>query len=298
MTTTIEPIPSVLRFRLRIPGLRQGLDLAVAGALGAVVGLFLYAELVDSKSVVARDAFAGVTIGGAIGYFLNAIGPFRERAWIKLARAASWGALTGALGGAIGLVIGEWVIGIFQGGLIGRAVSWGVLGVGIGISQGIAARSRTKLIYGLIGGAIGGAVGGFLFEALRLAFGNRYDLSQGLGIVILGAGLGGTLSLVEQVLRRAWVEVLSGRQEGASYLLSKSVNAVGLDERAEVGLFGDASIARRHAEIARNGGDYVLKNHAGEGLTMVNDQPVTREHPLNDGDQLRIGHTRLVFRKR
>lgn len=294
MATSMDAIP-----KARIAnGLRQGLDLAAAGAIGAVFGLFLYVELVDTKSVVTRDAFAGLAIGGSIGYFLNALGPFRERAWIKLARAATWGALTGAAGGAAGLVIGEWVIGVFQGGLIGRAVSWSVLGVGIGISQGIAARSRAKLIYGLIGGATGGAIGGFLFEALRLAFGNRYDLSQGLGIVILGAGLGGTLSLVEQVLRRAWVEVLSGRQEGSSYLLSKSINAIGLDERAEVGLFGDASIARRHAEIVREGDGFRLRNHAGEGLTVINDKPVTLEQPLNDGDRLRIGHTRLIFRKR
>ena len=296
MARLIDQIPDAIQSR--IPGLRQGLDLAIAGAIGAVFGLFLYVELIDSKSVVARDAFAGLLIGGSIGYFLNAIGPFRERAWLKLARAANWGALTGAVGGAIGLVIGEWVIGVFQGGLMGRAVSWSVLGLGIGLSQGIATWSRAKLIYGLIGGAIGGAIGGFLFEALRLAFGNRYDLSQGLGIVILGAGLGGTLSLVEQVLRRAWVEVLSGRQEGSSYLLSKSVNAIGLDERAEVGLFGDAMIARRHAEIVRKGDGFVVRNHAGEGLTVVNDKAVTLEQPLNDGDQLRIGHTRLIFRKR
>ena len=291
-TPIIGPVVS------RGTGFRQGLDLAIAGAIGAVFGLFLYVEIVVSNSVIIRDALAGVAIGGSIGYFLNALGPFRERAWIKMSRAATWGAAAGAVGGAIGLVLGEWVIGLFHGGLMGRAISWSVLGLGIGISQGIATWSRAKLIYGLIGGAIGGAIGGFLFEALRLAFGNRYDLSQGLGMVILGAGLGGTLSLVEQVLRRAWVEVLSGRQEGTSYLLSKNSNAIGLDERAEVGLFGDPSIARRHAEIVRKGDEFILRSHASEGLTVVNDQPVTADQTLNDGDLLRIGYTRLIFRKR
>ena len=37
-----------------------------------------------------------------------------------------------------------------------------------------------------------------------------YDLGQGLGIAILGGGLGLFLALVEQALRRAWVQVLAG----------------------------------------------------------------------------------------
>ena len=38
--------------------------------------------------------------------------------------------------------------------------------------------------------------------------------------MILGAGLGLFLALVEQALRRAWVQVLRGRQEGRIYLLA------------------------------------------------------------------------------
>lgn len=277
---------------------RQAYDLALAGATGAVFGLYLYTELVHAQSVYVRDALAGVAIGGAIGFFLNASGPFRDGAWLKLARAAAWGAIAGAAGGAAGLVLGEFVIGWFRGGLIGRSVSWAVLGLGIGVSQGLADRSRSRLTYGLIGGGLGGAVGGYLFEALRLGLGNRYDLSQGLGIVILGAGLGVFLALVEQVLRRAWVQVLSGRQEGRSYLLSRGRSAVGLDERAEVGLFGDPLVARRHAEIERTPRGYVLQNASPGGRTRVNGAGVTGGQLLKDGDRIEVGQTLLVFRQR
>jgi len=278
---------------------RQAYELAVAGAAGAVVGLYLYVELVSARSVYLRDAWAGVAIGGSVGYFLNASGPLRDGAWRKLARAATWGALAGAAGGAAGLVLGEAVIGWFRGGLAGRALSWSVLGLGIGISQGLADRSRQRLLFGLLGGGLGGAVGGFLFEALRRALGNRYDLSQGLGVAVLGAGLGLFLALVEQALRRAWVQVLSGRQEGRAYLLSRPVSALGLDERAEVGLFGDALVARRHATIESSGGGrYVLRSHAEPGRTEHNGRPVTGETPLQDGDRLVLGRTVLVFRRR
>ena len=272
--------------------------MALAGAVGAVFGLYLYVELVHARSVYLRDALAGVAIGGSIGYVLNASGPLRDGAWLKLARGASWGALAGAIGGAVGLMAGEFVIGWFRGGLVGRSVSWAVLGVGIGVSQGLAERSRQRLIYGIVGGGLGGAVGGCLFEALRLGLGNHYDLSQGVGIAILGAGLGFFLALVEQVLRRAWVEVHSGRQEGRSYLLSRPRSALGLDERAEVGLFADPLVERRHAEIESTARGYVLHNLATAGRTVVNGKLVAGEQILEDGDRIELGRTLLVFRRR
>lgn len=283
---------------VRGAGMRYVYDLALAGAMGAVFGLYLYTELVHSDSVWVRDACAGLVIGGMIGFFLNAAGPLRDGTWLKLARVATWGAVAGALGGAAGLVLGEVVIGWFQGGLTGRAVSWSVLGLGIGASQGIAYRSRQRLAYGLLGGGLGGLIGGYLFEGLRQQMGERYTLSQGLGIVILGAGLGLCLALVEEMLKRAWVQVLRGRQEGRAYLLARARCAIGLDERAEVGLFGDPLVARRHAEIEATRDGYVLHNFAPAGRTRVNGTDVNDTQRLNDGDRIELGQTMLVFRQR
>lgn len=277
---------------------RHAYDLALAGGLGAVFGLYWYVELVRVDALIPRDALAGAAIGGALGFFLNAIGPLRDGALMKLAHAATWGALLGAAGGAAGLVVGELVLGGFRGGLVGRAVSWAILGLGIGVSQGLAHRSTQRLAYGVIGGVLGGFLGGFLFEALREGLGNRYDLSQGLGVVILGAGLGLCLALVEQVLRRSWVQVLNGRQEGRAYLLGNRVSALGLDEHIEVGLFGDPEVARRHAEIEATAGGYVLRNRDARGRTRLNGKPVADSAPLGDGDRIELGRTLLVFRKR
>ncbi len=103
--------------------LRQAYDLALAGSLGGLFGLYLYVELVHAESVYVRDALAGLLIGGSLGVFLNAYSPFRDGAWLKLARSVAWGAPAAALGGAIGLVAGEFVIGVMRGGLLGRALS-------------------------------------------------------------------------------------------------------------------------------------------------------------------------------
>jgi len=266
--------------------------------LGALFGLYLYVELVQAESVYVRDALAGLLIGGSLGVFLNAYSPLRDGAWLKLARAVSWGAPAAALGGALGLVAGEVVIGLLRGGLLGRALSWSVLGLGIGLGQGLADRSRDRLVYGLLGGGLGGFIGGFLFEWLRVALADRADLSQAVGIVILGAGLGLCLALVEQVLRRAWVQVQSGRQEGRIYLLAHPRCRLGLDERAEIGIFGDPAVARRHAEIESTPRGYVLHPLAPQASTRVNGAPVADLHPLQDGDRIELGHTLLVFRHR
>jgi hypothetical protein len=170
--------------------------------------------------------------------------------------------------------------------------------LGIGAGQGIAYRSRQKLVFGVIGGGVGGLVGGWLFESLRQSMGNRYDLGQGVGIALLGGGLGMGVAVVEQALRRSWVQVLNGRQEGRSYLLRRGTSTVGLDERADVGLFGDPSVGRRHAEIQGGPSGFALKSLDVAGRTKLNGQPVTADAPLADGDIIELGGTRLVFRYR
>jgi len=293
MRSSGAPFTRILRGNVR-----QAYDLALAGALGALFGLYLYVELVEAQSVYVRDALAGLLIGGSLGVFLNAYSPLRDGAWLKVAHAVAWGATAAALGGAIGLTAGEIVIGLLKGGLLGRALSWAVLGLGIGLGQGLADRSFERLTYGLVGGGLGGFLGGFLFEWLRVALGDRFDISQAVGIVILGAGLGLCLALVEQALRRAWVQVQNGRQEGRIYLLAHRKCRVGLDERAEIGIFGDPSVARRHAEIESTPGGYVLHHLADRATTCVNGQPVTADRPLRDGDRIELGRTHMIFRQR
>lgn len=290
--TKHEPIP------IRHYDLRHACATAISGAIGAVCGLYLYVELVKFGNLWARDAAVGVFLGGAIGFVVNAAGPLHDGAWLKLGKTASWGALAAAVGGAIGLLIGEAVLGGLRGGSIGRTAPWAILGLGIGVSQGIADRSVQRITFGLIGGGISGFFGGFLFEQLRDRLGNRHPLSQGVGIVVLGLGVGLCLALVEQALRRAWVVVLKGRQEGRAYLLVKKVSTLGLDERAEVGLFGDPTVSRFHAEIEQAGPGYVLRNHDARGRTRVNGEALTGPRPLRDGDRIELGQTLLVFRQR
>ena len=55
----------------RSANLRQAYDLALAGALGGLFGLYLYVELVHASNLWLRDTLAGVAIGGTLGFVLN-----------------------------------------------------------------------------------------------------------------------------------------------------------------------------------------------------------------------------------
>ena len=112
-------------------------------------------------------------------------------------------------------------------------------------------------------------------------------------------GLGLFLALVEQALRRAWVQVLSGRQEGRIYLLAHKTCRLGLDERAEIGIFGDPAVDRQHAEIeATPTRAIVFRPLAAQRPSRINGKTVTGTEPLHDGDRLELGKTVLVFRQR
>ncbi len=299
---TAGPSPSIpstpSASRLAGASLRRIYDFGLAGALGALIGLYLYVEMVRVDALTLRDALAGLLIGGAIGFTINAIEPFRDGSWIRLARNGCLGAGAGALGGLVGLVIGELVLNILQGGLIGRSLGWGLLGLGIGASLGLSDRSVQRLRFGLIGGGLGGLGGGFLFEALRMTMDNQPKLGQALGALVLGAGLGLGLALVEQVLRRAWVQVINGRQEGRIFLLTRDDSTIGLDEHVEIGLFGDLGVTRKHALIRRQANQFRLHPQDPQPRTEVNGVPVHDPQALGDGDRIRLGDTHLIFRQR
>lgn len=59
----------------------------------------------------------------------------------------------------------------------------------------------------------------------------------------------------------------------------------------------DPGASRRHAEIRREDGEYVVADLGSTNGTLVNDRTVG-ERTLQDGDVITIGHTMLEFRRR
>jgi len=295
---------------------------AVYGALGGLLGWMLFGVFGDKNassgfSQKMEMILGGACIGGCIGYLVVSVEAIRDAAWTRIARLATYGVVLGAIGGAIGMFVADEVNYVMLevlslGGsevmdmllaMLARGLGWTVLGIAIGMSEGIAARSFGKFSYGTLGGAIGGFFGGSLFGliyfvALQTGSGSSY-WANALGLVILGACIGSLSALVQAVFQPASVKVLRGWQEGREYSLDKPSNQLGRDEHADVALFRDMKIEKKHALVKRQGERYVLVNNGSPPqFTLVNDAPVPQSRELFDGDRIQLGNVLLRFQAR
>jgi hypothetical protein len=298
---------------------------AAFGALGGLVGWMLFGVFGDpTTSHLGQWLLGGGLIGGSIGYLLVSVEAIRDLSLIRFCRLATYGVCLGALGGALGMCVGEWVnifvvrrigppgeglsTGHLLGFVLGRGLGWMFLGIAIGISEGIAARSLGRMSYSTLGGAVGGFVGGGLFglfyyllimQRERVEQGAAGALWAALGLVILGACIGSLSAVVQAVFLPASVRVLRGWQEGREYPIVKQETQLGREEHADVALFRDMRIEKRHALIRRIHNRFLLVNQqAPADTTRINEQPVAAEQELHDGDRIQLGNVVLRFQMR
>jgi hypothetical protein len=290
---------------------------AVFGGLGGLLGWLLFGVFGDkSSSSSLQPLLGGALIGGFIGYFVVSVEAIRDRSLLRFCRLATYGIVLGALGGAPGMWGGDVVNTFLVGKLLGtgtaarvvgevvsRGLGWLFLGLAVGLSEGIAARSLGKLSYGSVGGAIGGFIGGALFALIKVfekgSEGTTHVWAGALGLVILGACIGAVSALVQGVFQPASVKVLRGWQEGREYALVKLENLLGRDEAADIALFRDMKVEKQHAVIQRQGNRFLLHNKEGTAeQTRVNDQPVAESRALQDGDRIQLGSILLRFQMR
>ena len=57
----------------------------------------------------------------------------------------------------------------------------------------------------------------------------------------------------------------------------------------------DPAVSRIHAWIGSRGGKFMLHDAGSRSGTMVNERPLNGAHPLADGDEIRIGPTRITY---
>lgn len=87
--------------------------------------------------------------------------------------------------------------------------------------------------------------------------------------------------------------VRRGRNAGSRYVLDADLTSAGRHPESDIFL-DDVAVSRRHAEITRNGDDYVVRDAGSLNGTYLNRERVDQA-PLRDGDELQIGSFKLVF---
>ena len=92
---------------------------------------------------------------------------------------------------------------------------------------------------------------------------------------------------------KAILVVRRGPEAGTKFLLDKDVVTCGRHPGSDMFL-NDVTVSRRHAEIRRKDGDFILVDVGSLNGTFVNRQRVESEK-LANGDEIQIGKFKLVF---
>ena len=276
---------------------------ALAGAIGGAVG-WLPGELAAIPRpteaalrymlIALYFVVVGACIGAAIGSLDGVVNGVRSRA----VQGGRMGALLGLAGGAVGSLPGEGTFEVLSAvnlGLVGRAIGWAIVGVFIGVSQGLITRDRARMVRGGLGGLLGGYLGGGFFEMVSLTMA-RGSGSRWIAVVILGAFLGAFIAFFQEWLAEAWLVVVSsGRQEGQKYNLTKGETVLGRGDRDDFILYAGEGVVPRHALIVRRETGHWIQAISPEHPISVDKQPVSGEQRLRHGSETALGGMALRY---
>lgn len=283
---------------------------AIIGGLGGLLGWALISVLLrfsteSTGMLFLKDALLGALVGACIG---AAVGSADKLAGsFSLYKARREALLSGGIGlvaGLVGLVIGEIIFLATGGGVWPRALGWALFGALLGAGQGRVTGMPSKGVFGALGGALGGLIGGSTYERLSLLLRGvgleremALTIGGAVGLIILGACIGLLMGLVEDILRRAWLRFTHGPLEGQTRTLDPArPTTLGRSDGCTISLSGDPDVVSVHAEIVRQGAEYVIAGREGSVfLRNQSAQSPIQQHTLRPGDSLQLGKTRFIF---
>lgn len=156
------------------------------------------------------------------------------------------------------------------------------------------------------GGAVGGILGGLIAIFVETAWNNIRPSAEvdwlwsdkATGFVALGMCVGLLVGVAQVILKEAWIRVEAGFRAGREIILIKDQTSVGRAEGADIPLFGDQGVEKKHAKIVSEEGQYVLVDGTAPGGTFVNEERVDGRIALRSGDEIRMGRSVLRFYER
>jgi hypothetical protein len=280
----------------------------------------------DLKVLTRRNTLIALTwfgiIGGMIGLMIGAVEGF---VCLNIRQALLCGGIglgIGAAGGLIGIYpagVLYSVVSALSGSLageahyntiydmhgwalltqiVGRSLAWGVVGMSLGIGQGIARKSKKMIVNGLLGGCVGGLLGGLFFDPIaKLAGTDGAELSRCVGFAMIGFLVGLLVGLVEQLLKQVWLLMRTGPLSGKQFIAYKDEITIGSVPRCDIYLFRDTQVSDEHARLVRLGRAYQIETLQEAHEVFINGESV-QKRILRDGDLIRIGTTELEYRNR
>jgi hypothetical protein len=274
---------------------------AVIGGWAAFLG-WLIAECLILRGDGTRGGtlglmLVGALVGGGVGAGINVVAGISNTQWKRVLMRIFCGLLVGAVGGGVGILLGN----LIHSAGLPRALGFMVLGLGVGIVDGLYELSPSKIRNGLIGGLVGGLVGGFLFDPLTTLLASSSGISsRATAFVILGMCIGALIGLTQVVLRQAWLTVLDGYRPGRQLILSQAVTALGRGDHLPLPFIGlsNAELESEHLRIVRGSDGYTLEDNQSRLGISLNHQKVQGSQRLKDGDVIKMGSNFIRFNER
>ncbi len=303
----------------------------ILGLVGGIATFIIQELLVDNKAILGglmtafRNTMAqALIIGGVMCFFLGLAERLGRNDTRGALRQAGVAALLGLPGGVISynisnviysfiskllgnpVVYGQAGFGGYALDIVPRAIGWMFLGAGLGLTASIPAGSARRSWHATVGGAIGGIVAGISFSLLSATVGSIFAglsgkpneavevgvFGRAVGFTVIGGAVGLLMSLMKEMLKSAWIEVILARNESQEFLIDKTRNMIGRSETADVPLYGDPAIAPSQAAILWADGAFVLQNLNAQTIVSVNNGA---PGGLKHGDVIRIGSYTLRF---
>jgi hypothetical protein len=284
--------------------MKKGLKIyysGVLGAIGGVCGWFFSSGMSYSTAgnLYISEMLVGGVIGAAIGLCIGGAELFAGTKLLRVLRSSMVSAALGMIGGAAGLPFAERVFLALGGSVLARVLGWGLFGLILGLAAGIT--GGTQFWKGALGGLLGGLLGGYLLD-LSYRFLQDLVLGKAVGLALLGAASGVFLALIVLLLRRAWLEVESGKMKGSEFILDKFSRADGPNAvigssalKAEI-VLPDPDIEPQHAILLGEGTHFSIKDISLSG-TKVNNRKIEVVH-LKNGARIQMGNTALSYHEK
>ena len=206
----------------------------------------------------------------------------------------------GFIGGFFGGFFGQTLYSFLGGGkvksiglqIFARTIGWGLLGAFVGIAQGIVVKSLKKMMNATIGGLIGGLVGGFLFDPIGIIIGGG-TISRIVAIPVLGTTIGYAISMVEELSKSAWIQIIKGPMTGKQFILYKPETSIGSSPKNDIPILKDSGIAPKHAVIKRTGNTSIIMSVFNQPVAVNGSFVPSRR--LSNNDQIQLGNTVLLY---
>ena len=90
--------------------------------------------------------------------------------------------------------------------------------------------------------------------------------------------------------------LLIGRKAMQVYDLEKETIVIGREDDADV-VIDNPSVSRKHAQISKQGGAWVVQDLGSSNGTFLHGQKITAPQPVKEGDEIGFGKFSVVFGK-